>query len=305
MIAPGLVPGVHGGQRFGDRPRGHGEVLTPQLRRPPVQQHNALDLGPGYPGTGRPGQRRGIQVSSGGPGLPDGRGRGEFPVRPGVLSQLQQDGQREGAVAAEQYLPRPGAVDLAYQRAGRRFLRADGILEPQRRRGDVLIPPATGLPGIVDAGNQVRRVVGVRDLPEDFPSGVQDAFIVRRLRAQGVQVTEPRPGPPAEQRPERARRPGAGHHNLRSGGASGFQQRMAPVGLDHHDAVPGPAGSQAPQQRDSHRIQAGENRGIFHRAEHEHTLPQPGHPAPGERPPGRRPPSRLHATTCALARSLP
>ena len=183
------------------------------------------------------------------------------------MGYFQHDGQRERAVAAEQYLSHPAAEDLVHERPRSRFLRAYGILEPPVGHPDVLAPPEIGMPGIIDARDQVRRPVGIRPDPaKDKLSGVKDRLVVRRLRAQGVQVTELRTEYPFEQGSEHARRHGVGYDNLSAGDTSFFQQRMMSVRLDNNDAVLVSAGSQAVQQRDRHRIQADENRGILHHA---------------------------------------
>ena len=98
-----------------DRAR-RGQVFAPQIARAAVQQQDAFERERGRD-VGR--ERAGI----GSRGRADGRGGLQFLLLPGLAGQFEQGGQGQGAVAAEQQLPRTGPGNLAGQRGGGRFLR--------------------------------------------------------------------------------------------------------------------------------------------------------------------------------------
>ena len=89
------------------------------------------------------------------------RGFGELLPLPGPPGQFAEDGQGQRAVPAQQQLLRLGAEDLVEQAGGGRFAGAEGVLEPAAGPAGVPAAPVIGVPGIVDAGDQMRLAVRV------------------------------------------------------------------------------------------------------------------------------------------------
>ena len=124
--------------------RGRRLVLTSQVFRPPVQEHHALhrmrgqDLRVGLT------QADGIRAR----GTADGRGSGKLPPLPGAAGKLQQDGKRQGTVAAQKQVPSPGGEDLINQGARSRLQRAQRVLKRQAGIAAVPAAPVIGMPGV-------------------------------------------------------------------------------------------------------------------------------------------------------------
>ena len=111
-----------------------------------------------------------------------GRGFGELLPFPGPLGQFAEDGQGQRAVPAQQQLRRLGAEDLVEQAAGGRFAGAEGVFEPAAGPAGVPASPVIGVPGIVDAGDQVRLAVRVGLVAvQDGPRRGEDRLILRNV----------------------------------------------------------------------------------------------------------------------------
>ena len=68
---------------------------------------------------------------------------------------------------------------------------AEGVLEPAAGPADVPAPPVIGVPGIVDAGDQMGLAVGMGLITaQDGRGGGQDRLIVRHVALQGIQPAE-------------------------------------------------------------------------------------------------------------------
>jgi hypothetical protein len=220
-------------------------------------------------------------------------GRGQLLPFPGPAAQLQQRGQRQGAVSAQQQLACPSPENAIDQCDGGRFVRAQRVREPAA--GDAAVPsaPMVRVPGVVDPHHQVWLQLRVRPLipaGQDAGHRIQYSLVLGQIGPQRVDIAERAPPPSGDDRQQHPVRRRVAHHYVRLGGSRILQQRMAAIRLDDHDPARPASFGQPLQQRHGQRVQPGEDGGVLDepRPQPRERLP-PQHGYRHQRPDQRRP----------------
>jgi hypothetical protein len=128
---------------------------------------------------------------------------------------------------------------------------------------DVIAAPGVGMPRVIDAGHDMRGVIGAPPhLLQCLPHPGEDRLVVVRARVEREDLPHRGPAEVDEDRAQDARpaRVRDDHPGARRPGL--LQQRVVRVRLDEHHPAPAPGrfGHEPAQQGDGHLVQAGHHR---------------------------------------------